>query len=150
MQTAKLQWNGVERSEIWRVRPESGFPTRARANTWREVSRCRRASVRRMQRKCQLCEANGERLKTEVLNAEIEMRGAKRRGCQSIVRESGKPSMPDPRAPGTLDYPSGWIAWGRAMWCDAVAQAGVLWFVNWFFVELFTVKLRRVFDRGSG
>ena len=180
MEPAKLQWNGVERSESWRVRH------RARAEQCRYLARSkRRGNGPRAPRKCRLCEAGLaaseklfpllvaidrlaedvfiETLGTILLNrhsafgffdikdcglrlfalgakhcdglrcvhadkitagVEIVNRGAKRRGCKSTIRESGKHSMPDPRAPGGSNNRDGWIAWGRAMWCDAVARAG--------------------------
>jgi len=54
--------SGVERSESWRVRPESGFPTRARAEQCRRLARrewVRRLRLSPSKRKCRLCEATG-------------------------------------------------------------------------------------------
>lgn len=102
--------SGVERVQSWRVRPESGFLTRARAEqcgsgelaiwanrvTWREakpVGDQGRVSARLALRKCPLCEAGL-----------IACAGAKRPSKPS--REAASCFwMPDPRARKTSNNP---------------------------------------------
>ena len=92
-----MKRSGVERVQSWRVRPESGFPSRARANSAEAPQASLGASgvVRRLR----LAATKRKRRLGEPGLSAFPIRGAKRQGGVNCFRDSGHISfMPDHRA----------------------------------------------------